>query len=137
MLPFYVWHRLAKKAFYLTSNIKERIQEWSLGNIISCSNSSFLMILKLPITKSDAPILITCLFKEKKAYLFKRESQVLPLKDPVILEYLRYFNIVIAPYAFAVVVVFVVVVLFTVYVYYFAPSRNLLNKNNICVILAF
>ena len=72
------------------------------------------MILKLPITKSDAPILITCLFKEKKAYLFKRESQVLPLKDPVILEYLRYFNIVIAPYAFAVVVVFVVVVvLFT------------------------
>ena len=93
------------------------------------------MILKLPITKSDAPILITCLFKEKKAYLFKRESQVLPLKDPVILEYLRYFNIVMAPYAFAVVVVFVVVVLFTVYFYYFAPSRNLLNKNNICVIL--
>ena len=93
------------------------------------------MILKLPITKSDAPILITCLFKEKKVYLFKRGSQVLPLKDPIMLEYLRYFNLVIAPYAFAVVVVFVVVVV----VYFSAfPVKMLFcpfEDFAICVIL--
>ena len=89
--------------YYLSSKIHCFFRSiFALGNIIFCSNSVFLMIFKLLTTKFDAPILMTCLFKRKKVYLFKCESQVLPLKDSVMLEYLYHFNVVIVFTVFSI-----------------------------------
>ena len=47
---------------------------------------------------SDKPIFLI----RKKVYLFKRKSQLLPLKDSVMLEFLHYFNVVIVFTVFSI-----------------------------------
>ena len=105
----------------------------ALGNIVSCSNPVFLMIFKLLTTKSDAPMLMNL-------YFFKRGSQVFPLKDSVMLEYLYHFNVVIVFTVFSICFCCCCCHCFVYFLhfqskFYFAPLRNLLNKNNICVIV--